>query len=232
MVHSCSLHLHLISQVCHADGTFLPCRYIQQIGPVSTGRFILFALDSLVQLYCHQPPLWRASPCCTFPQEAAKEHDSCINNLHTSLKRDVDLTLTDDPVSGLSAFLGVGGRGWGVEVAHCPLLRHFSTACTPQLHLDQCLGTAFAGTLLMADQWCSSSCLAQANPVWPCVLGAFGALQTLLRVPVAHASSRGTACTATRKKDTKRVWLVSWGRLSLACNLSTHPHIRNPVFAS
>eukprot|EP00891_Asterochloris_glomerata_P008240 jgi/Astpho2/8240/fgenesh1_pg.00122_%23_19_t len=29
--------------------------------------------------------------------EAAKEHDSCINNLHTSLKRDVDLTLTDDP---------------------------------------------------------------------------------------------------------------------------------------
>ena len=71
------------------------------------------ALNSLAQLHCHQPSLWRASPCCTCLQEAAKEHDSCINNLHTSLKQDVDLTLTDDPVSmnHLPAFLGYWGQG-------------------------------------------------------------------------------------------------------------------------
>ena len=90
-----------------------------------------FALISLVQSNCHLPSLWRASPCCTCPQEAAKEHDSCINNLHTSLKQDVDLTLTDDPVSmnGLPALLGIAGGAF----QGFPHLRRISTARTPQL---------------------------------------------------------------------------------------------------
>ena len=29
------------------------------------------------------------------------------------------------------------------------------------------------------------------------------------------------------KKDTRTVWLVSWGRLSVACNLLAHPHSCN-----
>ena len=36
VVYSCSLHWHLISQIGHAEDTLLACRYIQQIGPVST----------------------------------------------------------------------------------------------------------------------------------------------------------------------------------------------------
>lgn len=119
----------MLSILHHAQ----PCIVISGSLQMRSVQLSLYASCGFLSALAHLPS-------CGFVQEAAKEHDSCINNLHTSLTA-IGHPLTDDPdhylpPSPFNLWMAVSLKNEGSQLSWDPpakvvhaLLLHQIVAC-------------------------------------------------------------------------------------------------------